>query len=156
MSRNCPNLNETNHNNGDHIMPSCAILQLTTRSVANQAQGVSQMPATKAIVRRGPQLMVVFQNCPKAAVVEALLSTGVEVGLALAPRDFSKVSRLDNYSYVFTGMGRKGSSPLKQAVADLAHNGWTIDDDDASDLYQVEPRAPRAPVRTHELALAQA
>lgn len=150
MSRNRLNLKQMNYRNGDNIMKSSAVQKLEIMPVANR------LPVAKVVVRRGPQLMVVFQSAPKTADVEALLLAGVKVGLALSPRDLTNAARLDDYSYVFTGMGRKGKSPLSQAVADLAHNGWSVDDHGVSDLDLVEPRAPRAPLKALELVRAHA
>lgn len=150
MSRNRLNFSQINHRNGDNIMNSSNIHYLQQRPAANQE------PAAKVVVRRGPQLMVVFQSCPKAADVDALLMAGVKVGLALSPRDLTKASKLDDYSYVFTGMGRKGKSSLGQAIADLAHNGWSVDDQGQSGFDWVEPRAPRAPLKAMEQVQAHA
>lgn len=111
-----------------------------------QSPAANQAPASKIVVKRGPQLMVVFSGRPQAADVKQLLQTKVKVGLALSPSELTKVDGLDDYSYVFTGFGRQGSAPLKQAVADLAHNGWEIDDDGCSTPDLVEPRVPSRPV----------
>ncbi len=133
-------------NSGDNIMRAYDIYKLEDLPAANQA------PAPKVIVRRGGQLMVVFAGCPGAGDVQALLQAEVEVGLALRPGDLANISGLDDYSYMFVGNGRKGGSSLKQAVGDLAHNGWSIDEGSVSGDDLVEPSAPRAPIRTKELA----
>lgn len=131
-------------------MKSSAVQMLTTLPVANPA------PVAKAVVRRGAQLMVVYQGCPKLEDVDALLLSGVRVGLALSPSELATVPNLDDYSYVFTGMGRKGRSSLTQAVNDLAHNGWTIDDEGEQNVVLAQPRAPRTPLRLVEMADAVA
>jgi hypothetical protein len=134
----------------DNMMNKGDIHELYKTPAANQAR------AARAVVSRGPQLMVVFAGRPLTADVETLLSANVKVGLAISPRDLASVSGLDDYSYLFVGTGRKGRTPLQQAVADLAHNGWSIDDsgDLAADL--AEPRAPRTPIRMAKLSVVQA
>lgn len=137
------------HNNsGDNIMETRDIHNLKAAPAANQT------PAPMVIVRRGPQLMVVISGCPKASDLEALLQANVKVGLALSSGELAKASRLDDYSFVFVGMSHKSGSPLKQAVADLAHNGWSIDDHGRSAPKTPEPSFSETPVWTTELAIA--
>lgn len=135
-------------NNGDNMMEARDIHKLEEVPAANQA------PVSKVVVRRGPQLMVVLSGCPKASLVQALHQANVKVGLALSSSELAKASGLDDYSFVFVGVGHKKNSPLKQAVADLAHNGWSIDDHGRSAPNMAAHRFSNAPVQTTELAIA--
>lgn len=150
MSAKRRNFIQMGNNSGVNMMETLEIQNLEQAPAANQA------PAARVVVRRGPQLMVVFSGRPMASDVDALLLANVKIGLALSPQDLGRASSLDDYSYMFVGTGRKGSSPLRQAVADLAHNGWSIDDNGRLSSDLVEPRAPRTPVRTTELAMVHA
>jgi hypothetical protein len=138
------------HDGSGNMMNKGDLQDLCKVKAANQAT------AARAVVTRGPQLMVVFAGRPLASDVAALLSANVKVGLALSPSELARAADLDQYSYLFVGNARKGRSPLKQAVADLAHNGWSIDDQGDLDADRAEPRAPRTPVRAGRLAVVQA
>lgn len=140
---------------GDHVMNANAVSNLSAMPTANQAP-VAQTPVEKVIVRRGPQLMVVFSGCPKASTVNELCQANVKVGLALGPGGLATAPRLDDYSYVFVNVGRPAGSTLDRALADLAANGWSIDDSRNSTADLVEPRAPAAPVRAAELTMIRA
>lgn len=150
MPRNRPNFIQTNNGNGVNIMETLDILNL------RQVPAASQTPVTKAVMKRGPQLMVVFSGSPLASDVQALREAGVKVGLAVAPSEFSNVLALNDYSYVFTGFGRQGGSPLKQAIADLAHNGWSLDDNGRAAPISVPVSTPRLPAHRAEMVWAQA
>ncbi len=133
--------------NGGYFMELADIEALKKRPAANQT------PAPRIVVRRGDQLMVVFEGYPPAADIQALRSLDVNVGLALSRNGLAGVPTLDGFRYVFVG-GDERCCLLKKAVADLAYNGWSIDDKGASGSDLVKPRAPRAPMRTAELVLA--
>jgi len=86
--------------------------------------------ATESVVlKRGPQLMVLFRGnaCPKT--VATLSEAGVAIGLALAPGELTKVRNLDTYRYVFVSTGRRGRTAISEAVADLERNSWTVETD---------------------------
>jgi len=119
-----------------------------------EGPAANQAPVSRVIVRRGPQLMVVIAGHPKASFVQALTEAGVKVGLALSSSELANAPKLDDYSFVFVGMSHKPGSPLKQAVADLAHNGWSIDDAGGSASYAAPAYTPNTPMRTTELAIA--
>jgi hypothetical protein len=148
MLRNRRNFVYQHNNNGHNMMETHEVHKLQEVPAANQA------PASKVVVKRGPQLMVVFSGSPENCNIEALLQAGVKVGLALTSGELAKASRLDGYSFVFVGMSHKSGSPLKQAVADLAHNGWSVDDTWRSPARSVAPYASQASIRTTELAIA--
>jgi hypothetical protein len=93
------------------------------------------------VLKRGPQMMVLFRAnaCPTA--IDALSEAGVAIGLALAPGELPKVRNLDSYRYVFVSTGRRGRPTLAEAVADLERNNWTVDadHDDATDAQSHGP-----------------
>ncbi|MGI9437908.1 MAG: hypothetical protein ACR2Q4_24260 [Geminicoccaceae bacterium] len=88
----------------------------------------NQTAASWTVVRRGGQLMVVFTSSPRPMVAQALLDEGVQIGLALAPGELNNVSGLDQFSYVHVSMARNAALVQKQAITDLASNGWVVDD----------------------------
>jgi hypothetical protein len=100
--------------------------------------------------------MVVFSGQPMASEIEAMKQAGVKLGLALSPSELAWTKGLDAFSYVFVGEARRGRTPLKQAAADLAHNGWSHDDKDLPEAGLAAPRAPKTPVRMGEFAAAGA
>ena len=152
MLKNRRNFVYQHNNNGHNMMETHEVHKLQEAPAANQAPA-SAMAGT-VVVRRGPQLMVVFAGAPENFNIEALLQAGVKVGLALTSGELAKASGLDDYSFVFVGMSHKPGSPLKQAVADLAHNGWSIDDSWRTPSRSVAPYASKARVWTTELAIA--
>jgi hypothetical protein len=84
--------------------------------------------ATESVVlKRGPQMMVLFRGNPCATTVATLSEAGVAIGLALAPGELTKVRDLDSYRYVFVSTGRRGRTAISEAVADLERNNWTVD-----------------------------
>lgn len=90
--------------------------------------------ATESVVlKRGPQMMVLFRGAPCSKTVETLSEAGVAIGLALAPGELPKVRNLDTYRYVFVSTGRRGRTAISEAVADLETNSWTIDTDETVD-----------------------
>ena len=139
MFRNRQNFIFENKNSGENMMEGHNILNLKDKSVANQAS------VAKVVVRRGPQLMVVIAGCPEMSSVEALRQAGVKVGLALSAGELSLAESLDHYSFVFVGLAHKKTSPLKQAVADLAFNGWSIDETFHQQPGMTGPRIENAP-----------
>ncbi len=133
---------------GSYFMEPGDIETLESLPAANQVL------VPRMVVRRGGQLMVVFKGCPAAAEVQALRLLNVNVGLALSRNELAGVPGLDDFRYVFVGCDERRCL-LKKAVADLAYNGWSIDDNGASEPDLVEPLAPRGPKRTAELVLAK-
>lgn len=160
MTMYARNFIPTDSNCGDNIMKTNTVSNLIDTSVANQAPisqaPVSQAPVSRMIVRRGPQLMVVFSGYPQASTVRGLRQANVKIGLALAPCELATAAKLDDYSYVFVNVGRPSSSPLKRAVADLTHNGWSIDDSRISAPDLVEPRNVKTPIMVADRTMIQA
>ena len=148
MSRNRQNFIYKHNNSGHNVMETSSVYELRVAPAANRA------PVSKVVVKRGPQLMVMFSGQAKQSKVEALLQAGVKVGLALTSSELAKAPKLDDYSFVFVGMSHKAGSPLKQAVADLAHNGWSIDDTWHTASNRATPRPNDARMRIAELAIA--
>ena len=102
----------------------------------------TQTTTDRVVLKRGPQMMVLFRGCPRTKDVEPLHEAGVTIGLALAPRELPKVPRLDAYRYVFISTGRRALPILAEAIADLERNGWTVEaDTDAA--AEVESHSPR-------------
>ncbi|MGI9491416.1 MAG: hypothetical protein ACR2QF_03215 [Geminicoccaceae bacterium] len=148
MLRNSRNFIYKHNNSGHNIMETHEVYKLEEAPVANQE------PVSKVVVRRGPQLMVVLAGYPENCNIEALLQAGVKVGLALTSAELANAPKLDDYSFVFVGMSHKPGSPLKQAIADLAHNGWSIDDTWRSPTRRPAPYAPETSMQMTELAIA--
>lgn len=88
----------------------------------------------RIVLKRGPQMMVLFRGRPSAADVEPLRDAGVAIGLALAPGELPTVPSLDAYRYVFVSTGRRALPVLDEAVADLERNSWSVDADAADAL----------------------
>ena len=82
----------------------------------------------RAVLRRGPKMMVLFRGCPCSTAAGSLRETGVTIGLALAPGELPAMRGLEDYSYVFISTGRGTRSTLAEAVADLEQNSWSVDD----------------------------
>lgn len=135
---------------GGMIMETQDIQNLIKLPVANQA------PVARKVMKRGAQLMVVFEGRPTDYDIHSLREASVNIGLALTPSELARMPRLDDFNYVFVGTGADRDCLMKKAVADLAHNGWITDDDGIAETDMVEPRAPRAPIHSTELALAHA
>ena len=106
------------------------IITLETKTAATATESV--------VLKRGPQMMVLFRGTPCPATVETLSASGVAIGLALAPGELPKVRNLDSYRYVFVSTGRRGRTAISEAVADLERNSWTVDHDDAADAQSHE------------------
>lgn len=92
------------------------------------APAANQAVSSWTVVRRGCQLMVVFSGCPCPSVAASLRDAGVQIGLALMPGELNKVTKLDYYNYTFISIARNPGQAQKQAVADLASNGWVVDE----------------------------
>ena len=131
------------------MMKARDIKNLTSIPAANQP------PVQREVVRRGEKLMVVFKGCPPSAEVQQLLNAGVHIGLALSSDDLQDVPKLDHFSYVFAAVGPNRRCPLKRAIADLASNGWTLDDDEVPEVVPIKPHVPKAPIRSAALAVVQ-
>ncbi len=150
MSIQGVNRHEVGYRTGGMIMDMQSIQNLVERPVANQAAEV------KEVMRRGGQLMVIFAGCPAVAEMQALRDADVSIGLALSAGDVAGMPSLDGFNYVFLGQVQDRARLLRKAVTDLAHNGWTVDDEGIANAEQVEPRAPRAPMHSSASAMAYA
>lgn len=105
----------------------------------------TQTATDRVVLKRGPQMMVLFRGAPLPTDIDPLREAGVAIGLALAPGELPTVSGLDTYRYVFVSTGRRARPVLAEAVADLERNSWSIDvePDDAA----IERRSKRELVR---------
>ncbi len=140
------NVISENPDQGRNIMP------IDPCAPHSKTRSADEIAASSMVVRRGPQLMVVFAGCPDAEEVRVLCQANVKVGVALAQGELASVPSLDNYSYAFVSVSSFGRSPLQQALNDLANRNWVIDDDgvdgEASD--PITFGKPKAPVRPSE------
>lgn len=126
------------------------IMQINPCARRGMTGTTDKVAASSMIVRRGPQLMVVFTGCPDAEDVRALHQADVKVGIALAQGELASVPSLDDYSYAFVSVASFGRSPLQQALNDLQTRNWVIDDDgldrDPRDpVTSARPKAPNLP-----------
>lgn len=120
-----------------------AVLPAKSVSPRDKGEMLRQAPASSIVVRRGPQLMVVFVGCPDAQTVRDLRRAHVNVGVALAQDELASVPRLLDYDYAYVSISSLGRSPLQQALHDLATRNWVIDDDDDT-IYRMTSASPKA------------
>jgi len=137
MSMTKQSLIARNQQQDQLIAPHNGLSMQDTRKTA------TQMPLSSVVVRRGPQLMVVFVGCPDVEAVRALRRANVSVGVALAQDELATVPRLLDYDYAYVSISSVGRSPLQQALHDLATRNWVIDDDDDTG-YRMTSKSPKA------------
>ena len=87
----------------------------------------TQTATDRVVLKRGPQLMVLFRGSPLPTDIDQLQEAGVAIGLALAPGELPTLRSLDAFRYVFVSTGRRGRPALAEAVSDLELNNWSID-----------------------------
>ncbi len=135
------------------------VMQMNPNAGRNTAPEPDEAAVSSMIVRRGPQLMVIFAGRPDAEDVRALREANVKVGVALAQGELASVPSLEDYSYAFVSVSSFGRSPLQQALNDLATRNWVLDDDgdgdDGDSFDPMDSARPKSPIRpSQRLAVA--